>query len=96
MIGTLSPVAVKTGEPAVAELTVKVATPFASDVLPVAGKIVSGGVPRPDTKETPLPATRFELASIKVTVIVEVAIPSAVAVAGRLSPSRCRQPPAPA
>ena len=77
MIGTLSPVAVKTGKPAADELTVKVATPLALET-PEVGEMVSGGVPRLETSSTVLPWTAVPLASFKVTVIVEVVLPSAV------------------
>ena len=73
-------VAVKTGEPGVAEVTLKFTTPLASD-NPEAAEIVSVA-PRLDASVTVLPATGLLLASSKVTVIVEMAAPSAAAAPG--------------
>ena len=74
-------VAVKTGAPAVVDLTVKVATPEPS-VVP--DTVVMVGVPGPEVlaSVTVLPATAFPAPSFKVTVIVEVVTPSAVTEAG--------------
>ena len=60
-------------------MTVKVTTPEAEDA-PEALEIVEA--PDPALKETVLPATGFPLASFKVTVIVEVVVPSAVTLVG--------------
>jgi hypothetical protein len=69
-------VAVKTSAPAVVDFTVNVATPEAS-VIPETVVIV--GVPGPDVlaSVTLLPETGLLFTSFKVTVIVEVAEPSA-------------------
>src|SRR5680860_1384216 len=69
-------VAVKTSAPAVVDFTVNVATPEAS-VIPETVVIV--GVPKPDVlaSVTVLPETGSLFTSFKVTVIVEVAEPSA-------------------
>ena len=69
-------VAVKTGAPAVVDLTVKVTTPEASEG-PEAAEIVSVA-PRLEASITVLPGTGWLLASLSVTVTVEVVLPSAV------------------
>ena len=63
--------------PAVAELTAKVTTPLVLET-PEVGEMVSGGVPRLDARVTVLPETAVPPESFKVTVIVEVVLPSAV------------------
>ena len=73
-------VAVKTGAPAVVDLTVKVTTPEPSEA-PEAAEIVSVA-PRLEARVTVFPATGLELASLSVTVIVEVVLPSATTEAG--------------
>ena len=77
---TLSPVAVKTDEPAVRDVTVKVTTPAASEG-PEAAEMASS-VRRQETRETVLPVTGLLLASSRVTVTVVAADPSAGTVAG--------------
>ena len=78
MIAILSVVfvAVNVGVPAKIDLTVKLATPLAF-VKTEAGEIVSF-VARLEASVTVLPETAFELASLRVTVMVEVVEPSAV------------------
>jgi len=68
-------VAVKTGAPAVVEVTVKVTTPEAS-LAPEAAEIVSVAS-RLDASVTVRPSTGLLPASFKVTVIVELVTPSA-------------------
>ena len=68
--------AVKTGAPVVLDLTVKVTTPEPSEA-PEAAEIVSVA-PRLEARVTVFPVIGFELASLSVTVIVEVVLPSAV------------------
>ena len=68
-------VAVKTGAPVVLDLTVKVTTPEPSEA-PEAAEIVSVA-PRLEARVTVLPETGFEFASLRVTVTVEVVLPSA-------------------
>ena len=69
-------VAVKTGAPTVVDVTVKVTTPEPSDT-PDAAEMVSVA-PRLEARVTVFPATGLELASFRVTVMVEVVVPSAV------------------
>ena len=73
---SLASVAVKTGVPAVVDLTVKVTTP---DVVesPDAAEIVSAA-PRLDASVTVFPTTGFVFPSSSVTVIVEGVMPSAI------------------
>ena len=73
-------VAVKTGAPVVVDVTVKVTTPEPSEA-PEAAEIVSVA-PRLEARVTVLPETGLELASLSVTVIVEVVLPSATTEAG--------------
>ena len=67
--------AVKTGEPVVDDLTVKVTTPELLE-LPDAAEIVSVA-PRLDVSVTVFPDTPLPFASFKVTVMVDVLLPSA-------------------
>jgi hypothetical protein len=73
-------VAVKTGVPAVVEVTVKVTTPKTLE-SPEAAEIVSVA-PRLEASVTVLPDMGLLLASSKVTVIVEVVMPSHAMVRG--------------
>ena len=73
-------VAVNVGVPGVRDFTVKVTTPEALDG-PDAAEIVSVA-PRLEARVTVLPTTGAELASSKVTVMVEVVTPSAVTEVG--------------
>jgi hypothetical protein len=66
--------------PAVVDFTVKVATPEAL-VVPETVVIVSLA-PRLEARVTVLPETGFEVESFKVTVTVEVVVPSAVTEVG--------------
>jgi hypothetical protein len=68
-------VAVKVGEPPMADFTVNVATPEADEVAE-AGEIVSV-MPRLEASVTVLPEIRSPLASLSVTVMVEVVLLSA-------------------
>jgi hypothetical protein len=73
---SVTSVAVKTGVPGVAEVTVKVTTPEPLET-PEAAAIVSIPGARFEASVTVLPATATLPASRKVTVIVEVVMPSA-------------------
>ena len=73
-------VAVTVLVPAVADRIVPVVCPFAS--VTIAGCVSVSAAPRDDVRLTVFPLTRLLFASRKVTVIVEVAIPSAATVAG--------------
>ena len=68
--------AVNTGAPAVSEVTVKVTTPLELEA-PEAAEMVSVA-PLEEARVTVLPETRFELESLRVTVIVEAVLPFAV------------------
>ena len=82
VIVSVESVAVKTGAPAVVDVTVKVTTPEPSD-KPEAAEMVSVA-PRLEARVTVLPETGLELAFFRVTVMVEVVLPSAVTEAGLL------------
>jgi hypothetical protein len=79
-IPSLVSVAVNTAGPAVVDFTVKVTTPFVSEV-PDAGEIVSVA-PRLEASVTVLPAARLLPESFKVTVMVAVLTPSLATVMG--------------
>ena len=73
-------VAVKTGAPVVIDVTVKVTTPEPLEA-PEAAEIVSVA-PRLEASVTVLPETGFEFTSFRVTVTVEVVLPSATTEVG--------------
>ena len=81
VIESVVSVAVKTSAPAVVDFTVKVTTPEA--LLAPEGALMVG-VPGPEVfaRLTVLPATGLPLASFRVTVIVEVVLPSAMTEVG--------------
>src|SRR5215471_14175467 len=74
-------VAAKVSKPVLADFTVKVATP---EALVVPETVVIVGAPGPEVwaRVTVLPETGLLFASFKVTVIVEVVVPSAATEAG--------------
>jgi hypothetical protein len=76
VIESVVSVAVKVDEPEVVDLTVKVATPEAF-VVPETVVTVSVA-PRLELRVTVFPETTFEFTSFKVTVMVDVVVPSAV------------------
>jgi hypothetical protein len=77
---SVASVAVKLGAPEVDDFIVKVATPEAF-VVPETVVMVSVA-PRLELNVTVLPETTFEFASFKVTVMVEVVLPSAAILVG--------------
>ena len=77
---SVTSVAVKVGDPIFEDFTVKVTTPELSDA-PDAAEIVSLD-PRLDARLTVFPSTGFPRLSMRVTVTVDVEVPSAVTVKG--------------
>src|SRR6478609_9056100 len=81
VIESVVSVAVKTSAPAVVDFTVKVTTPEAL-LLPEGALIVGAPGPEVFARLTVLPDTGLPLASFRVTVIVEVVLPSAMTEVG--------------
>ena len=79
---SLTSVAVKVAEPDVEDFTLKVTTPEPEEG-PEAAEIVSTPSARLEARVTVLPATGLLLASRKVTVMVEVVVPSLATVVGK-------------
>ena len=78
---SLTSVAVKMAGPEVEDFTLKVTTPTLEEG-PEAAEIVSTPSARLEVKVTVLPATGLLLASLKMTVMVEVVVPSLATVVG--------------
>src|SRR6478609_9068358 len=81
VIESVVSVAVKTSAPAVVDFTVKVTTPEAL-LLPEGALMVGAPGPEVFARLTVLPDTGLPLASFRVTVIVEVVLPSAMTEVG--------------